>query len=180
MKIIVGLGNPGDKYKLTRHNAGFLALDYYLSGKNVIKCQSKFKGYICEMHFHSTKTFFVKPQSFMNNSGEVVQEICNFYKINSTEDLLVVHDEIDLKFGYYKLAQDSGPAGHNGVKSIIEHLGSQNFARIRVGIESRQSRHESPTEDFVLQPFTKPELTQLDSEVFPKISEEIEKFINNK
>ena len=180
MKIVVGLGNPGDKYQYTRHNAGFLALDYYLKGKELIKCQSKFGGKICEMHFHATKTFFVKPTSFMNNSGEVVQEICNFYKINAVEDLLVIHDEVDLKFGYHKMAKDSGPAGHNGVKSIIEHIGTQDFTRIRIGIETRQSKLESSTEDFVLKNFSKEQLELLSKEVFPKVIGEIDKFIGIK
>lgn len=177
MKIVVGLGNPGDKYKHTRHNAGFLALDYYLEGKELIKCQSKFGGKICEMHFHATKTFFVKPTSFMNNSGEVVQEICKFYKVDPTKDLLVIHDEVDLKFGYHKMANDSGHAGHNGVKSIIEHIGTQDFTRIRIGIETRQSKLESPTEDFVLKNFSKEQIEFLEKNVFPKVSKEINEFI---
>lgn len=180
MKIIVGLGNPGEKYRYTRHNAGFLAVDYFLSGKEAISCQSKFSGQICEMHFHATKTFFVKPQNFMNNSGEMVRELCNFYKVNIAEDLLVIHDEIDLKFGYYKLAHDSSHAGHNGVKSIINELGTQNFSRIRVGIESRQSRLESPTDQYVLQNFSKEELQILKSDLFPKIETEIQNFIGTK
>lgn len=180
MKIIVGLGNPGDKYKYTRHNAGFMAVDHYLEGKEAIKCQSKFGGYICEMHFHATKTFFLKPQSFMNKSGQVVQEIASFYKINPESDLLVIHDEIDLKFGFYKLAHDSSAAGHNGVADIIEHLGSQNFSRLRVGIESRTSRNEMPTEDFVLQNFSKAELENLRMNILPDIAEEIGKFIHKK
>lgn len=180
MKIIVGLGNPGDKYKNTRHNAGFLALDYYLEGKEAIKCQSKFGGNICEIHFHATKTFFIKPQSFMNKSGEVVKEICSFYKVDFTKDLLVIHDEIDLKFGYYKLAHDSSPAGHNGVKSIIDNLGTQEFSRLRIGIETRANRQEMPTDDFVLQNFSKDEIKILNNELFPKINDEIETFIGIK
>jgi PTH1 family peptidyl-tRNA hydrolase len=91
-----------------------------------------------------------------------------------------VHDEIDLKFGYYKLAHDSGPAGHNGIKSIIEHLGGQDFNRLRIGVESRQSRNEIPTETFVLQNFSKEERKTLQSDVLPKVEEEINSFINHK
>lgn len=180
MKIVVGLGNPGDKYKYTRHNAGFMALDHYLQGKELIKCQSKFGGNICEMHFHATKTFFVKPAGYMNTSGEVVQEIMKFYKVDPQNDLLVIHDEIDLKFGYHKFAKDSGHAGHNGVRSIIDHIGTQDFARIRIGIETRQSKLESPTEDFVLHNFTKEQIGYLHDNIFPKVDKEIDQFIGNK
>lgn len=184
MKIIVGLGNPGHAYEHTRHNAGFMALDYYLAKHEAIKCQSRFKGYVCEMHFTAHKTgaapvkvFFVKPQTFMNKSGEAVREILNFYKIHIPTDLLVIHDEIDLKFGFYKVAFDSRPAGHNGVKNIIEQLDTQEFHRIRIGVESRLSRHESPTDQFVLQNFSPNELATLSQTVLPKIEEEITTFI---
>lgn len=184
MKVIIGLGNPGSKYERTRHNAGFLAVDFYLKDNEAISCQSRFKGYVCEMHFTAHKTgeapvkvFFVKPQTFMNKSGEAVKEIADFYKLNVAEDLLVIHDEIDLKFGFYKIAFDSRPAGHNGVKNIIEHLGTQEFHRIRIGVESRLSRHESPTDEFVLRDFSKEELDILETDVLPKINREIESFI---
>lgn len=184
MKIIVGLGNPGDKYKNTRHNAGFMAVDFYLEKREAIRCESKFKGLICEMHFTAhtgstapVKVFFVKPQTFMNKSGEAVKEIVQFYKVDVKKDLLIVHDEVDLKFGFFKLAFDSRGAGHNGVQNIIDELGTQEFSRLRIGIETRMSRHESPTEDYVLQSFSKEELEQLHADVLPKASEEIEKFI---
>lgn len=188
MKIIVGLGNPGKKYELTRHNIGFMAVDFYMKDKESIKCESRFKGQVCEMQFmvregndstnsRMEKIFFVKPQTFMNNSGEAVAEIIQFYKADPETDLLVVHDEIDLKFGFYKRAFDSRPAGHNGIKSIVEHLGSQKFHRVRVGIESRLSRHESPTEEFVLRSFTPDELDKLTANILPQIALEIEQFI---
>lgn len=186
MKIIVGLGNPGNKYQYTRHNAGFLALDFYLTKHHAIKCESRFQGYVCEMHFTAQgtheapiKTFFVKPQTYMNKSGLAIREITQFYKINIASDLLVVHDEVDLKFGYYKLAFDSRPAGHNGVQNIVDELGTQEFHRIRIGVESRLSRHQSPTDEFVLQNFSNEELALLQEAVFPKIETEIENFITN-
>lgn len=184
MKIIVGLGNPGTKYAHTRHNAGFLAIDHYLHGKETIHCQSKFNGQICELHFTAhthgaapVKVFFVKPQTYMNKSGEAVRALTEFYKINIATDLLVIHDEVDLKFGFYKVAFDSRPAGHNGVKNIVEELGTQEFHRIRIGVESRLSRHESPTDVFVLQNFSTDELHNLTSAVLPHIDKEIESFI---
>lgn len=183
MKLIVGLGNPGKKYELTRHNVGFLAIDHYLATLQTISCTSKFKGQICEVHFHATssavpiKTFFVKPQTYMNRSGEAVQEIVQFYKANPETDLLVVHDEIDLKFGYHKVAFDSRPAGHNGIKSIVASLGTQRFSRIRIGVESRMSRSEFPTDEYVLSQFTVEELTTLEGTVLPSVASAITAFI---
>lgn len=184
MKLIIGLGNPGNKYEHTRHNAGFLALDYMLKNLETISCSSKFQGQICEVHFSAhnngtgpVKTFFVKPQTYMNNSGEAVREIVNFYKANPETDLLVVHDEIDLKFGYWKQAYDSRPAGHNGVKSIVEQLGTQEFHRLRIGVESRLSRAESPTDEYVLNQFSPAELEALRTDIFPAVKDVIEQFI---
>lgn len=210
MKVIVGLGNPGNKYTHTRHNAGFLALDFYLKDLETISCTSRFQGQVCEVHFsariphlaspilgegkdrsgsppriggvrggtiQSIKTFFVKPQTYMNRSGEAIRELANFYKINPETDLLVVHDEIDLKFGYTKLAFDSRPAGHNGVKSIVEELGTQKFHRLRIGIESRLNRAESPTDEYVLSQFTAHELAALQNKIFPSVKDSIEQFI---
>lgn len=184
MKLIIGLGNPGKKYEHTRHNAGFLAIDYYLKDLETISCSSRFQGQICEAHFtahdsHSgpVKTFFVKPQTYMNSSGDAVKEIAKFYKVDIETDLLVIHDEIDLKFGFWKPAFDSRPAGHNGVKSIIEQMGTQKFNRIRIGVESRKSRLESPTDEYVLSPFSSDELTALQQTVFPAVRKSIEQFI---
>lgn len=184
MKLIVGLGNPGKKYEHTRHNAGFLALDFCLKNIETISCTSRFQGQVCEVHFTAQdgktgpiKTFFVKPQTYMNNSGDAVREIVNFYKVDVEKDLLVVHDEVDLKFGFSKLAFDSRPAGHNGIKSIVEQLGTQKFHRIRVGIESRKSRLDSPTDEYVLSPFTTDELTALQQAIFPEVQKTIEQFI---
>lgn len=184
MKLIVGLGNPGKQYENTRHNAGFLAIDFFLSKRSAISCQSKFKALICE--FHETKNdstvekvFFVKPQSFMNLSGEVVHEIVSFYKLDPSKDLLVLHDEKDLAFGILKEAHGSGGAGHNGVQNIIDELGTKDFARVRIGIETREADSPIPTDVFVLSPFSEEELETLNKEVFLKTTELIEKFIQN-
>lgn len=184
MKLIIGLGNPGKKYEHTRHNAGFLAIDYYLKPIETISCSSRFQGQVCEVHFTAqngqggpVKTFFVKPQTYMNNSGDAVAEIVKFYKADPEKDLLIIHDEIDLKFGFWKPAFDSRPAGHNGVKSIIQQLGTQKFNRIRIGVESRKSRLESPTDEYVLSPFSADELSALQQTVLPEIQKSIEQFI---
>lgn len=113
----------------------------------------------------------------MNNSGEAVREIVHFYKVNVETDLLILHDEIDLRFGFWKEVFDSRAAGHNGIKSIIEELGTQKFHRIRIGIEGRKSRSEVPTDEYVLQRFSQGELDTLGSAVFPKVNEAIANFI---
>lgn len=179
MKVIIGLGNPGKKYSQTRHNAGFLALDFYMKGLETISCQSKFKAEICELHKGNTKIFFIKPQTFMNASGEAVKELVEFYNLDTQKDLLVVHDEMDLPFNTIRVSKNSSPAGHNGVKDIIEKLGSQDFTRLRIGVESREVDSKIETENFVLQNFSAEELDRLNKEVFPKINLEIEKFIDN-
>lgn len=179
MKLIVGLGNPGKQYESTRHNAGFLAVDFFLKDHPAITCQGKFNAQICEYHENGVKVFFIKPQSFMNLSGEVVQEIASFYKVDVTKDLLVIHDEKDLPFETFKEAKDSGSAGHNGVQNIIDQLGTKDFARLRIGVESREEGSPLPTDVFVLQPFTEDELKTLSDKIFPETNKLIQEFIQS-
>ncbi len=184
MKLIVGLGNPGNQYEQTRHNAGFLAVDFFLRDHQAITCQGKFNAQICEYHETQEdgtvqKVFFVKPQSFMNLSGEVIREIAAFYKVDHANDLLVLHDEKDLPFGTVKEGFASGSAGHNGVQNIIDELGTKDFARIRIGVETREPDSPIPTDVFVLQKFQDDELEKLEKEVFPKTSELIQAFIKS-
>lgn len=178
MKLIVGLGNPGTKYENTRHNVGFLAVDYFLNQANQ-NWGNKFEALITEMVVDGEKMIFAKPQTFMNLSGRSVATMANFYKINPETELLVVHDEKDLPFGTIKPAQDSSSAGHNGVQDIIDRLGTKNFARIRIGIETRSPDSPIPTDVFVLQAFTPDELTRLKAELFPVVKQQIEEFIQN-
>lgn len=177
MKIIVGLGNPGQQYSHNRHNVGFLAIDFLLKDIGSSNCQSKFKAQICEVHFGSQKTFFIKPQTFMNNSGETVKEIAQFYKLDPSTDILVLHDEVDLPFGTIRSTASASSAGQNGVQNIIDVLGTQDFHRIRIGVETRESRAEMDTRDFVLQNFTNVELEKLTKEIFPAIALQVKKFI---
>jgi peptidyl-tRNA hydrolase, PTH1 family len=159
MQIIVGLGNPGKEYQNTRHNAGFLALDYIRKEINQdgVCTKSKFKAEIYELLLDGNKNMLVYPQTYMNKSGEAVREIMDFYKL-STKDILILHDEIDLPVGVIKFTESSGSAGHNGVKSLMDSLGTQDFKRIRIGVESRENKSIPPTDAFVLQPFTEDEL----------------------
>lgn len=131
-RLIIGLGNPGSKYQHTRHNIGWDVLDA-LSFKDELKWSSKFKGQYSIYHLGTEKIYFLKPETFMNLSGESVQPFMAFFKIE-IENILVVHDELDLSFGTIAFKKGGGLAGHNGLKSITEKLGSQEFKRLRLGI----------------------------------------------
>ena len=132
-KIIVGLGNPDEKHITTRHNSGFLILD------NIAKTMDLhfvYKKRLLSEIADNKKFLLVKPQTFMNNSGLAIAKILSFYKVDK-EDLIVIHDDADLSFGEYKIQYQSGSAGHHGVESIIQNLGSRDFWRVRVGIGRR-------------------------------------------
>jgi len=161
MNIIIGLGNPGDKYKKNRHNTGFVILDElkkYWDFPN-FEFSKKFNAEISEGVFEGEKIIFAKPQTFMNNSGESVQKIISFYKL-TPEDIIVVHDDLDINLGEFKISIDCGPAGHNGVQDIVDKIGTQNFKRIRIGIEGAEQRkiRVIPGNVFVLQDFSEEEL----------------------
>lgn len=134
MFLIVGLGNPGAKYLLTRHNIGFMALDRYFEsagGKPVWKEQ--FKALTTRVKIEGHDVLFAKPQTFMNLSGDAVQALMDFYKIDLGH-VLVVHDELDIGFGAIKIQRNRGPGGHNGLKSLNEKLGTQDYTRLKLGV----------------------------------------------
>ncbi len=135
IKLIVGLGNPGQQYDKTRHNAGFLFLDRLLSdcGGSWAK-ESKFQGWLGSCHIGSNKVLLLKPDTFMNRSGQAVGKLARYYKLKP-EEILVVHDELDFAAGAVKLKKGGGHAGHNGLRDIIAHLSSRDFYRLRVGID---------------------------------------------
>ncbi|HYV33578.1 MAG TPA: aminoacyl-tRNA hydrolase, partial [Candidatus Limnocylindria bacterium] len=114
---------------------------------------------------------------YMNDSGQALRVICNFYKLNFAKDMLVIHDDVDLPFGTLRGTESSSAAGHNGILSIINDIGTQNFGRLRVGIESREAKDNPPTNVFVLENFTDEELSKLVADVLPRVRVEIEKFI---
>ncbi len=150
MKVIIGLGNPGERYIGNRHNAGFLALDALASKLGVESWESKFGSLVGK----TPGVILVKPQTFMNQSGRAVNEIVNFYK-TSLDDLVVVHDDLDIKLGEYKIVNGVGPKIHNGINSIEDSLGNGSFWRVRLGIDSRPSGEvRTPGEDYVLSDFT--------------------------
>jgi peptidyl-tRNA hydrolase, PTH1 family len=131
-KLIVGLGNPGNEYSQTRHNIGFMVLDS-LGKKYSLNWKEKFKGVYAQISSGEEKIYFLKPQTFMNLSGESLSAICTFFKIEIS-DILVVYDEIELPFGTLVFKKGGGLAGHNGLKSIVAQLGSQDFLRLRMGV----------------------------------------------
>ena len=135
MYIIAGLGNPGSKYENTRHNMGFKAIDAMASEFGIDVNRAKFKGLIGEGRIGSEKVILLKPQTYMNLSGQSVREIMNFYKIPE-ENLIVIYDDFDLPIGSIKKKKSGGPGTHNGMKSVVQELGSRKFPRVRVGIGS--------------------------------------------
>ncbi len=154
MFLIAGLGNPGDKYKYTRHNIGFMVIDEITKNLNTSNINnSNFKAIVLK----TSNTLFVKPQTFMNLSGESIVAIANYYNIPN-ENIIIVHDDLDLRFGAVKFKVGGGHGGHNGLKSIDSHIGND-YIRIRVGIGKPQNKSE--VVNYVLNNFTKEELNQL-------------------
>jgi len=157
MKLVVGLGNPGKKYERTRHNVGFLVLDTLhekLKSEGISQWDNskKFSAEIAGCTYKNEKIVLAKPQTYMNDSGLAVRQIAHFYKL-TVRDLIVVHDDKDILLGEIKIQKDRGSAGHNGVKSLIEHLGTQDFVRIRVGVRSSNEKKMQDTAKFVLGKF---------------------------
>lgn len=155
MKLIVGLGNPGEKYENTRHNVGFVALDHLLQkfekAKNTVwNGDKKFKALIHELEHDGEKVILMKPQTFMNDSGRAVSDYASYFKINP-EDIYVLHDELDLPLGKIRIRFGGSSAGNNGVSSIIDHLKTDKFLRIRMGIGKSQRVHAThDTSEYVL------------------------------
>lgn len=178
-KLVVGLGNPEAKYLHTRHNLGFMVLDKLARDLGVqFTGKSQLQAELAEAKTDNGKLLLVKPQTFMNASGQAVQTVRNFYKI-SNADLLVVHDDIDLPLGSWRLSKNSGSAGHRGIESILQAIG-QDFPRLRLGIENRSVPRQPETEVYVLQNFTPEETQILETVILPAAVAEIQKFLQNK
>lgn len=158
MFLLVGLGNPGIRYQLTRHNIGFLAIDALAEHLRQPLNSEKFKAFISKSRFANQDLYLAKPQTYMNLSGESVQALLAYYKIE-LENLLVVHDDIDQPFGQIKLQKNRGHGGHNGIRNIHEKLGS-NYARLKLGV-GRPPIPQMDVADYVLQNFSKEEQAQL-------------------
>jgi len=162
MKLIVGLGNPGKKYENTRHNLGFMLLDELARQEGFSFADStKFQGIFAQTpHPEQKKIFYLKPQTYMNLSGESVAPLATFYKI-APEDILVIHDDLDLPLGTARLARSGSAGGHNGIKSIISCLGTKDFHRLKLGI-GRPKHVKQEVVDHVLERFSKEDKLTVD------------------
>lgn len=149
MKLVVGLGNPGKEYDKTRHNCGFRAIDFY-AAKNNLSFKSKFNGLYADLVVNNEKLLIVKPQTFMNLSGDCVVQFMKYYNLK-IEDLLVIYDDTDFETGTFKVKRGGSSAGHNGIKDIINKLHTENICRIRIGI----SKNNIALADYVLGRFGK-------------------------
>ncbi len=154
MKLIVGLGNPGVEYNMTRHNIGFMFLDYYLNKNNIpVKWSKKMNGLYFEFFIGNEKVIFLKPQTYMNLSGDAVSCFVHYFHID-IDDILIISDDLDLKVGNYKLKPSGSCGGHNGLRSIETNLGSSNYKRLKIGISKSNNLD---TKDYVLGVFSKDE-----------------------
>lgn len=165
MKIVIGLGNPGEKYKETRHNIGFDVIDRLINRWQADGPNKSFNGKIYESIHSGHKVIIAKPQTFMNLSGTCVGPLSGFYKLTA-DDIIVVHDDIDLEFNTIKIKKGGGTGGHNGLKSIDANLSddNRNYYRVRLGIGRPQNSRMS-TVDWVLQQFSNDERADLDTTI---------------
>ncbi len=155
MKWIVGLGNPGPKYQLTRHNIGFIVIDA-IAQEFGGSFKDEHKASVAKVTIDGEKVLLIKPQTFMNLSGEALRALMDYYQLE-LKDLLVIHDEVDLPFGQMKMHKKKSAGGHNGIKSTHQHLGTDDYARLRLGV-GRPSHPSQEVADFVLQNFSKDEM----------------------
>lgn len=166
MFVIVGLGNPGKKYENTRHNAGFIAIDALADKHGINISEKKHKALCGSGVIEGNKVLLVKPQTFMNLSGESVRSVMDFYKIDPEEDMLVIYDDVSLAPGNIRIRKKGSAGGHNGIKSIIAHAGTQNFMRIKVGVGEKPSGWDLA--DYVLGHFSEEDHTKL-KEIMPDV-----------
>ncbi|TMN22328.1 aminoacyl-tRNA hydrolase [Lentibacillus cibarius] len=162
MKCIAGLGNPGKKYDKTRHNVGFMVIDELLRRHDWKEKKDKFSGKSVVEIVNGEKIILLKPQTYMNLSGESVRPLTDFYHIG-VEDVMVIYDDLDLPAGKIRLRQKGGHGGHNGIRSIIDHLGTKEFKRLRIGIG--RPENATPVVDYVLRPFSKDEKMDVDKSI---------------
>ena len=169
MKLVVGLGNPGKKYENTRHNCGFMAIDFY-AAKNSLTFKKKFNSLYSENIVNGEKIVLVKPQTYMNLSGNSVSKFMKFYNLD-TKDVLIIYDDVDFETGKFKIKRGGSCGGHNGIRNIIENLKSENIQRIRIGI----SKNDNELMDYVLGTFGKKERKEIEN-ILPTIADIIDDF----
>ncbi|MCM1114517.1 MAG: aminoacyl-tRNA hydrolase [Clostridium sp.] len=166
--IIAGLGNPGAKYEMTRHNAGFLAMDLLAIEEQIDIKKLKHHSLVSDVNINGKRCLIMKPQTMMNNSGEAVGEAARFYKV-PPENIIIVYDDISLGVGQTRIRRKGSAGGHNGIKSIISHLGSENFPRIKVGV-GKKPNPEYDLVSWVLGKFPKEQEKDLKSALENSVS----------
>ena len=175
--IVVGLGNPGPDYAKTRHNAGFLAMDHIASGCGVKIDRAKFKALVAEATLGGARVLLMKPQTFMNSSGEAIGEAAAFYKI-PPENVIVLHDEISFEPGKMRIRRKGSAGGHNGLKSIIAHLQGEDFPRIKIGVGQKPSP-DYDLVSWVLGKFSAEDISKLEG-IYADITSSVELMIMGK
>ena len=159
MYLVVGLGNPGSKYALTRHNIGFMAVDLFAMSAGSPPWSEEHKAHTCKFKMDDQQILLAKPMTFMNKSGESVQALMHFYKI-PIENLIVVQDDIDQPYGGMRFHKNRGHGGHNGIRSITELMGTMDYSRLKLGV-GRPAHPEMDIADYVLQKFSGEEQDQM-------------------
>ena len=162
MYLLVGLGNPGPQYNGTRHNVGFMLLDYLARETGVVFTESRWKAMTAKTVISGTAVVLLKPETYMNLSGVAVSRAAHFYKIEPGR-IIIIHDDLDIELGKVKMVSGGGDGGHKGVRSIIEHLGTSNFPRVKIGI-GRPTGHVPP-DKYVLANFASEELAVVNKEI---------------
>lgn len=173
MKLIVGLGNPGKEYDNTRHNVGFMVIDELLKRSKNPKLKEKFNGLFYEYDVSGNKIILLKPQSYINLSGEVISKYIKYYNIN-VEDIIIINDDMDLDLGKYKLKPAGSSAGHNGLKSIEQNLKTDEYKRLKIGISNDKNIE---ARNYVLGKFSQEESKIIKDVVF-KTADIIEEYLN--
>lgn len=162
MRLIVGLGNPGSQYENTRHNVGFMTIDKFAKDNNVVfRLESKMKGMLATINCGGQKTLLLKPMTYMNLSGESIRLVMNYYKI-SIDEVLIIADDLDSPTGRVRLRANGSAGGHNGLKSIIANLGTEEFKRIKIGIDRSKV---IPVIDWVLQKFSVDDMVNINKAI---------------
>jgi len=174
MKMIVGLGNPGKEYENTRHNIGFMIVDEYAKHYNIKDFKTKFNGMYAKIYRNGEFFILLKPLSFMNLSGVVVKKFASFFKIKP-EDILVIHDDLDLPIGKIKIKFKGSSGGHNGIKNIIENLKTEVFPHFKVGIDKNEN---ILFKDYVIGKFSKSDLDKI-NKIYKFSSDIIDDFLDN-
>ena len=175
MKLIAGLGNPGAKYDRTKHNTGFMALDHYLKENGLTLDRDKFDGLYSKQKINGEDVILLEPQTYMNESGRSVAQIAKFFKI-APEDILIIHDDMDMPIAKIRIRAGGKSGGHNGIKSIIADLGTEKFNRLKIGIRHPQKQS---VVSWVLTPFNPDQQKELEAS-FAKVDQIIDDFIAGK